>query len=300
MSGNNIIRLILDNSNVRATPKQVSFDLINSHNFVDNASDYEVYVEKSEIPFPKTLPFLVSGSEVRIVLEATDKVDKDPIFGEDLFKVFTLQREYRDLRAIASAINEVIYNQLGSGYQWARLTTDDNKILSLVVTNSANAGKTKIWIDSMFHTLFEELPRFNEDTNLFGNEYFELVSLKETDHTYKPTNSYITDIFNLKSFRFYTSLPSEPTWLYEQVPGTMVKSSLIGEVVYNSKEMTGNTNLLYIPNVFRHSSLTDAGPIARFQVTCSAYYFNGHEIPLTMDRNTYFSMTITFVRKIKI
>ena len=300
MSGNNIIHLNLDNSNVTSSTKNVAFNIVNTKNFIDNAFDYEVYIEKSEIPFPKDLPYVVSNNPVSIVLEATDKNDKDPIFGNELFKTFQLPREYHDLPSIIEAINSVIYDKLTEAYRWARLSTEDNRIMSLSVMNAASAPKTKIWIDGMFTSLFEEIPRDNIDTYIQGHQYFELVSYKDINHVYTQSRSYMAEIVNLKTFRLYSTLPTESYWLYNQNTGDMVPSNLFGEVIYNSKEMYGNTNLLYIPYIFKPNSMTDAGAISKFEVWCTAYYFNGREIPLTMTRNTYFSITFTFERKVKI
>ena len=56
MSGNNIIRLNVDNSNQSSSEKPLEFNLINTTTFVDNSIDYEVYIEKCEIPISKSLP----------------------------------------------------------------------------------------------------------------------------------------------------------------------------------------------------------------------------------------------------
>ena len=189
---------------------------------------------------------------------------------------------------------------LQPAYRWCTLeATEDGKII-FKVTNIDNAPKTKIWIDGMFFNTFQELPHRNESELIQGHEYFEMYSPKTENANYTQTKSFFADILNLKSFRIYSTIPTEAFWLYDQAQGTMVKSDLLTEIVYNTKEMTGNTNLLYIPSVFRRSSMTDAGEIASFRLWITAYYFNGREVHLTMDRNAYVSITLVFERKEKI
>ena len=300
MSGNNIIRFNVDNYNISATTKIGEFSIVNSKPIIDNPNDYEVFIEKSEIPISKKLPLIVSVRDVKITLEATDKDDKDPIFGDSLFYTTTISRQFKNLQQILDEINNVIYNQLGPTFQWCRLSTTDGKTITMTVTNAARSEKTKIWIDGMFFNLFNELFATNEGFIYQGDEYFQLDDPKGVDAVYTQNETYLGDVFNLKAFRIRTSLPTEPYWLYDRTSGSMEPSDLLGDIIYNNKQMVGNSNVLYTPFVMRHCSLTKAAPIASFTIRIFAYYFNGVEIPIELDRDTYLSITFCFERKFKI
>ena len=300
MSGNNIIHFNVDNSNLSSTSKTVSFNIINSIPVVSNSNDYEIFIEKCEIPISKNLPLIVSVRDVKITLEATDKDDKDPIFGLGLFHTTTISRQFKNLQQILNEINNVIYNQLGPTFQWCRLSTTDGKTITMTVTNAARSEKTKIWIDGMFFNLFNELPVTNDGFIYQEFEYFQLDNPKPIDNVYTQDESYTSDVFNLKAFRLRSSLPTEPWWLYDQTKGTMEPSDLLGDIIYNNKEMIGNANELYTPFNMRKCSLTDAGPISNFTLRVFAYYFNGIEIPIALERDAYFFIALCFERKFKI
>lgn len=302
MSGNNIIRLTLDNSNITGTPKPIGFNIVNTSNpFVSNAVDYEVFLEKCELPIPKDLPLVVSDSPVKITFEATIKLDKDPIFHPDsLFHHMELPREYRTLTELASAINEKL-SLLSEPYRWCTLTVDTNDRLVFEVTNHLVAAKTRIWVDGMFLSAFEDMSGVGDEARMIqGHEYFELVNPQPADKPYGQSKNHFVDVCNLKAFRLYSSLPTEAHFLFDQVRGTIVQSNLWAEIIYNTREMIGNTNILYIPSIFKRCSMTDAGEISSFTVLVCAYYANGREVQLRMDRNSYVSITMVFERKEKI
>ena len=299
MSGNNIIRLNVDNSNQSNSEKPLEFSLVNTASFVDNSIDYEVYIEKCEIPISKNLPIYKSRTPLKLVIEATDKDDAPSIFpyGE-LFLEYNLGSSFKNVRELVSVINDKIYNQIDSGHQWCYFSVDNSK-LSFNVTNAAVSSKMKIWLDSSLEGLLENLPCGGYEY-IQGHEYLEMISPKPVDQVYSQDESMAKNFVNLKAFRLYSTLPTEAYWLYDQVLGTMVQSNLLGEVIFNSKEMVDNVNLLYIPNVFRYSSMTDAGSITKFSLKVNAYYFSGLEEPCTLDKNSYASITLVFERKEKI
>lgn len=299
MSANNIIRLNVDNSNQGSSEKPLEFNLINTTTFVDNSIDYEVYIEKCEIPISRGLPIYRSRTPLKLVIEATDKADAPAIFpyGE-AFLEYDLGSSFTNVRELVSVINEKIYNQIDTAHQWCYFSVDNSK-LSFNVTKHAAASKMKIWLDSSLEGLLEGLP-CGGFGYIQGYEYIEIVSPKPADLTYSQEESMVKNFVNLKTFRLYSTLPTEAYWLYDQVLGTMVQSNLLGEVIFNSKEMVDNENLLYIPNVFRYSSMTDAGSITKFSLRVVAYYFSGLEEPCTLDKNSYASITLVFERKNKI
>lgn len=298
MSGNNIIRLNVDNSNTSNSETPLEFNLINTIPFVDNSSDYEVYIEKCEIPIAKSLPIYKGRTPLKLVLEATDKDNKPAVFGTDLFLYYDLGTSFSSVKQLMETINAKIYDQLEEAYRWCYFSVQESRITFHVV-NHAVSSKVKIWLDSSLEGLLEDLPVEGIEY-IQGGEYIELVTYKPENMDYVQGESKAKNFVNLKTFRLYSSLPTESYWLYDQVAGTMVQSNLLGEVIFNSKEMVDNVNLLYIPNVFRYSSMTDAGSIQKFSLKIYAYYFSGLEEPCTLDKNSYTSITLVFERKEKI
>lgn len=301
MSGNNIIRLNVDNSNNTGGTKVVGFNIEkNSQAFVDNAFDYEVYINKCEIPISADTPLLWPTTPYQITLEATDKDDKDPIFGDGLTVTFTLSEKLKNVEQIVSEIDDIIYNNITAPFQWCYLSSIDGRRLSLHVTKHVNSSKMRIWFDEGLMNLFKELPTRNPGMSFQGREHFEIFSLKNADFVYNQTGFYDRDLYNLKTFRIFSSLPTEAYWLYDQVKGTMVASDLLGEIIYNTKEVTGISNLIYIPTVFNRNSMTNAGEIKSFNLYVHAYYSNGNVVKLEMGRDEYVSISLVFERKFKI
>lgn len=302
MSGNNIIRLNLDRSNVSSTPKPLEFNIINTIPFVNNSSDYEVFVEKAEIPISENLPLFVSDGPIMLTFELTDKDDKDPIFdsSENLFYHVNLAREYRSMKELVDAINTAL-SLLSVDYRWCTLSVDNEDRLIFTVTNYLVAPKTKIWVEGAFFSAFQGMSGVRNDGHFIQqHEYFELYNPTEINKPYTQSVSYFYELVNLKSFRIFTTLPTESFWLFDHNNQTMVPSNLLTEVVYNSKQMVGNNNLIFLPQINRKSSCTDGRDISKFRLWVSAYYYSGREIILQMDRGTYFSTTLVFERKVKI
>lgn len=296
----NIIRLNLDNCNFTNRQKEVGFKIVNTDNILNNAEDYELCIEKADIPIEKNLPLFNWHNDIRITLEAMDKTEKDPIFvGDSVTVSFSLPRQFSSLKEIASEINKIIYSKLSETYRWAYLSTEDDEKITLRVENQNQISKTRIWIDGVFSDLFTGFVE-NNGRVVQGVESFQLFPPKPTDGSYTQSKGHLEDFFNLKTFRVYSSLPTTPFWLYDQESGTMVKSNLVGEIIFNAKDMIGNKNLLYIPFVFRQTSMLDAGSISKFDLWVHAYYSNTMEQPVTMGKNGYVSVTFAFSRKNKI
>ena len=299
MSGNNIIRLGVDNSNSTINDSTIEFNLINNTAFIDNSVDYEVYIRKCEIPISKDLPLFVSREPLYVTLEATDKNDKPAIFGDDLFRTFSIGNSFTSVMDVVNALNAKVFNQIEQPYQWCRFTFLSNHRIGFEVVNASVAYKMKVWVDSMLEDLLEDLP-ITGDLYFQGHAYKEMISPKPTNASYEQQESKMKNFVNLKNFRLYSDLPTEPYWLYDQVNGTTVESSLLGEITFNSKEMSENTNILYIPNVYSYNSMRDVGQITKFRLNVMAYYANGMEVPCTLQKNNYTSIALVFERKFKI
>lgn len=298
MSGNNIIRLGVDNSNATITNRSIDFELVNALPFINNSGDYEVYIKKCEIPIGKDLALYKGRNPIYVTLEATDKNNKPAIFGDDLFRTFSIGDSFTKVADIVNGLNKKIYDQIEPAYQWCRFIASPGDKIDFEVVNHENASKMKVWIDVTLKDLLEELPLEGAQW-IQGLEYFEMFSPKPVNQVYTQDVSKFKNFINLKKFRLYSDLPTEPYWLYDQTNGTMIQSRLLGDITFNSVEMLGNSNLIYLANPYSYCSLVASGPISRFKLNIMAYYGNGLEAYCTLDRGSYTNIELVFERKFK-
>ena len=299
MSGNNIISVTLDNSNITSRERVLDFNIDNGQRpLVDNSFDYEAYIKKAEIPISKTLPLYNGRQPLKLTLEATDKDNKPLFFGEELFVTFDLGSSFTSLEQLVRVINDKLVTQLGTFY-WCRFEILDSSRLAFVVSDHTKTPLIRVWMDTYLEGLLEELPVAGS-TTIQGHEYVEMISPKPENKSYEQAESMMKNFINLKAFRLFTSIPIEQHWIYDQNTGQLVGENMIGEVTFNSREMVGNSNLLYIPTIYNYNSLTDAGTISKVRLNVMAYYASGLYQPTTLDKGSYTSITVVFDRKVKI
>ena len=298
MSGNNIIRLNVDSYNTERTPKPLTFNLINTRPFVDDSENYEVYLEKGEVPISKSLPMYLGRKPLKLLLEATDPNNKPQVFGNEKFLEYELGDSFRNIQELLTAINL----RLGweDPYHWCYLSVKDDLITMSTLATGVGFEKVKIWIDGYLEGLFEGL-HIGQELVHNNHTYLELVNPKpDNDVTTTQKESRLAKFINIKSFRVYSTLPTEHYWLYDQATNEMLPSTLLGDMTFNSVAMAGNDNLLYIPSAFRFNSLTNAGSISRFSLRFTTYYSCGLELDCVLDKYGYASLTFVFSRKEKV
>ena len=294
----NNIPLDLESYNYETIPKLVEFKIYHDYPFVPNASDYEVYVKSAEIPISKTLPVYLSTNDMSVFLEATDKDNKSPIFPQDkLFLGLSLGDKIASVAQFCDKLNQTALYPLGENHMWCKFFASDHKMVMEVIPGIRH-DLTKIWIDMELYPFFEGLPRRSPDTTIMGVKCFELYSQTNPGDpwTYTQPQTMVPTVANLKSFTLLSTLPIAPHHDYNQNRGEMTPTAEVGSVIYNSKEMMGNVNLIYIPQLYDHVSLLSSGDIRNIRVWVIAHYATGVDLPVYMDQGGYVKLKLRFKR----
>ena len=295
---NDNIRLLVDRTNKSDQDVMAELVVDNSIPILEEMSNYELIVEKLEVPTNK-LPLNIFETPLQMVLF----VDKDPkpALLQKYSNVFDLPNKlYINPDEIIEEINWII-NKHTYDYPLGNFQYDeDKKKFKFVVKNENNS--TNIWI------LFDS--RLKNMLDHFSYDSFFLSLNNVQFHKFNQPSVLNTEVFQkydtrsrfyqFKSVRVLSTLPTTKFRVYNQNLNSMVATNILTEIIIDSSNYNENQdNVIYIPNAFKNNSLTGTGPIQNFDISFLIHYSNGKDYMLTVSPSSYISICLNFVLKNK-
>ena len=305
MSGEeDIIRAVFDNYNNTTRPKELEFITSSLTSVIDRPGDYHVTIEKLEVPINnKFMPIDNDTEPFRFCIFSDDKGASPKLpFGPHYY---SFEGPFYSVDDFLKKINDVILKDLGLG-QFVLEEENDEKWIYFLA-NSDDFPLFELYT-MYFDLRMVDLLSFEYNLNdSIVNNGVDYVKFNEVKSFSVPSPQFIfktkqqtftfPKFYKLKSIRVFTDLPIDYTFMYDMQSRGLSKQALLGEVSYNSMQMYKNSNLLYIPNIFRYVSLTNSSSVDAFRIWFRYIYANGGQNVCFLDVNEYCSITIAFKRK---
>ena len=293
-----IIRINIDNFNNTGRIYPLQLTSAKNESFLEDAEKYQVVVEKLEVPVNGVqMPINNDDTPYTIAIFNESKLIPELPYGVN---TYTFSGPFYSVTDFLNKVNDIVSKKHAAYTSLGNFIVVDRVIKFVRDTASDTDYEIfKMYFDERLMNLLT----FNYDTTdkmtVGGVPVFRLkivttpiipatvISVPQNTKTYNL-------FFTLKAIRVYTDLPTTPYKIFRMADKTMEDSNLLTEVIYNTVENFEERNLIYIPTVFRHTSLSNALSLESIRLDFRYKYANGEEIPIMIEPFQYSSITMAF------
>lgn len=296
---NDNIRLLIDSTNKTDGEVLASVNVSNSIPILDDMDNYELIVEKLEVP-TNNIPINIFESPLEMVLFVDQ--DPKPALLNKYTNIFKLpDKLYRSPDEIIEEINWII-NKYTYDYPLGNFFYDEGvKKFKFVTGAQNNSGNIWIMFDSRLRNLLDNFSYDNYAISVNNIYYHKYNQPYQTNSTVFQKYDTRKRFYQFKSIRLMSTLETTTFRVYNQNLNTMVSTKMLTEVIIDSANYDeSQDNVIYIPNTFKTNSFASRGPIQDFALSFFVHYSNGKDYMLTIAPNTYISVCLNFKLKDKI
>ena len=291
------LRLNIDSFHKAGEPEKPLFLASNfSEDFLGTDSNlYRVTVEKAEFPIANMDIFLNTKEDLWITFEDGRKSDRE---------VKVIKGGFKNIQQFIDAINSVLDNY-ESGVSYGKFTFDSDSLLISYEADFSgpehpiNVHDVKIYFSQRLRYFLDFMSGgFYSNPNSKGESRLGLK--QEADFKSVQEISTAARMYEFKAIRIFSpSLNLAPYFLYDHESKTLVRTTMLTEIVLNSAMYSsGNTNILYIPSVFRYSDIQSGGlSIRNITFYALVHYATGEDVNLITKPSDYTSITLAFSLK---
>lgn len=306
MNTTDIIRVNIDNYNNTNNPQALLMTSTASTTIIENPTDYLVTVEKLEVPIGnKFMPINTDSEPFNICIFSELKLEDGTItninYGTNWFQ---FQGPFYSVQDFLDKLNYIIFEQFkGDITMGLFLLEGEDIIYSYNAADAANFDILKIYFDQRlldFISMPHDLSDYAKNNNTGVETYRFLIDNTTTSSGSKKINQLkktFHKFFTLKAIRVMSNLGTGSYYINDMATKSMSNSNMLCEIIYNSAQMYDLDNLLYVPNVFRQSSLRHTGSLSSIELSFYYKYANGDNYAVYLDSNEYASITLCFTKK---
>lgn len=288
-----IQRLNIDHYNNMSHEYPLTLASYSQSDILTELDNYEVVVEKLEVPVNNiTMPINNDITPFTIMIFNERKDTPELPYGVN---TYSFSGPFYSIDDFLQKVNDIVQKGMSTLTTFGQFLLEDEMIYWVRDTSfDADYETYKIYFDPRLAKLLT----FSYDTT-DKIEIAELVGYRfnatanSGQRTIQKTKTFNL-FFTLKAIRVYSSLPTIPYKIFNMAERSLVDSQLLTEVIYNSAQNYNEKNLIYIPTVFRHSSLHSTAALRAISFQFTYKYANGEEIPIMIAPFEYSSITIAF------
>lgn len=306
MSLTRIQRINIDSTDFKFNNSNVSLLVSLPNPIVKVPSEYNVVVEKAEIPISR-IPLNVIREPYTIMIDYPPSMPDHPVLEKKL-NVFTFSGAYYTVSEFLGMVNKIINDDLQPGVSCGGFSLNSDLRIEYKfgdpTQRSGMAAGITVWFDSRLKYLLDGIPGLfsaTPDTSLSST--LEMYELDWAGYlgavsgvVLKPQAEYLLPrLFGFKSIRIFSDLPTTPYAIYDPVTSKTKYSDLLTEIMMDSQNyVQGRTNQLYIPQNYVFSELNGVTELKSFKVWFRIHYKNGYDHPLEVEPSEYVSLTLSF------
>lgn len=299
MMDSKIQRVNIDHYNNTGYTYPLSLGSAKNEEFINQPENYQVVVEKLEVPVNgPNMPINNDETPFTIIIFNESKTIPDLPYGVN---TFTFNGPFYSVDDFLRKVNDITQKRLSAYTSFGQFILED-KVIKYVRNNEYDGDYNifKLYFDGRLMNLLTFPYDTTDVVNVAGVKAYRFNLVTEPAATpYKITSvtesrSTFSLFFTLKAIRVYSDLPTIPYKVYNMTNKTLEDNNLLTEVIFNSVENYNESNLIYIPTVFRHSSMSNAESLRNIHLSFRYKYANGEEKAIMIEPFQYSSITIAF------
>lgn len=278
-----------------------------SETILSNPQDYDVTIEKAEIPISQ-IPLDILEHPLRIIIDYPKDLPAHATLqpGENYFEI---SGAYYSIHEFLEKVN-VIMSTVGGSFGFKQLDNRQSRILYKFGDASDRASLAQgieIYFErgikellEGFETLYSEMPPgyLGETATFFKLDWVGYLGSNPGVVLTEQPRYLLSRFFGFKSVRIFSNLPTIPYYIFDQVTSKVAKTNMLSEIVLNSDDYSeGLLNTLYIPAAFRYTQMTGSLELSTFRIWFYIHYRNGKDHRLKIAPNEYLSLTLAFLKR---
>ncbi len=277
-----------------------------SETILSNPQDYDVTIEKAEIPISQ-IPLDILENPLRIIIDNPTASHPTLQPGENYFEI---SGEYHSIPEFLDKVNAILTLVSGGSYGFKQLDNRQSRILykfGETADRAALASGVEVYFEhglkdllEGFPTLYEQMPfgYLGEAATFFKLDWTRYLGSTSGVVLTEQPRYLLSRFFGFKSVRIFTNMPVVPYYIFDQVTSKVAKTNMLSEIVLNSDDYSeGLLNTLYIPTAFRYTQMTGSQELSTFRIWFDIHYRNGKNHRLQIAPNEYLSLTLAFLKR---
>jgi hypothetical protein len=291
-------RVPLYNSTTQNIPAIPTF--MSGTEVIEKASDYTVVVETAAIDIANAV--LNTRPNYRIMVFCELKTDTNPpvpvgmTYGANYY---SFPGEISNVNQVLSWLYEILHKK-ALPFDLGNIALNDQDRFELLITPTTyNATYQpdffRVYFNQPLAALLEELCSTTTPLEAGGELFYQMFS--SSVNTWAQTVDTLSRINKIESIIFLTAtLPITKTYIANPNNGTVRREGILGTVAFNAGtfNLRAKKDWLYVPNVFRHTTLESPSPIASYEINIMIQYTNGDLRALVLSPDERANINLAF------
>lgn len=266
---------------------------------IEKASDYSVVVETAAIDISNVVLNTNPKYKVMVFCELkSDTIPTKPALMEYGPNYFSFPGEISNVSQILTWLYDILHKK-PLPFDLGNISLNDQDRFELLITNPTYTGSYlpdyfRVYFNKPLAILMEELCS-TISTEAGGELYYQMFS--NAAAKWAQTVDTLTRINKIESILFLSpTLPVTKTYIANPKNGTVRKEAVLGSVSFNGGQfnLRAKKDWLYIPNVYRHTTLEADNPIESYEINIMIQYTNGDLRALVLGPDERCNINLAF------
>jgi hypothetical protein len=273
---------------------------------IDKASDYTVVVETAAIDIANAV--LNTRPNYRIMVFCELKTDTNPptpagmVYGANYY---SYPGEISNVNQVLDWLYGILHKK-ALPFDLGNVSLNDQDRFELLITPTTYADSFqpdffRVYFNQPLAALLEELCSTTTPIEAGGELFYQMFS--SSANTWVQNVDTLSRINKIESILFLTTtLPITKTYIANPNNGTVRREGILGTVAFNAGtfNLRAKKDWLYVPNVFRHTTLESPSPIASYEINIMIQYTNGDLRALVLSPDERANINLAFYPRTEI
>ena len=266
---------------------------------IEDASDYTVVVETAAIDIGNAVLNTRPNYRIMVFCELKDfTVPATPagmVFGSNYY---TFPGEISNVNQVLTWLYDVLHKK-ALPFDLGNISLNDQDRFELLITSGTytttyQPDYFRVYFNQPLAALLEELCT-TTPIQAGGELFYQMFS--NAAAKWVQTVDTLSRINKIESILFLTTtLPITKTYIANPNNGTVRREGVLGTVAFNAGtfNLRAKKDWLYIPNVFRHTTLEAVTPITSYEISVVIQYTNGDTRALVLSPDERLNINLAF------
>lgn len=272
---------------------------------IEKASDYTVVVETAAIDIANAVLNTRPNYRIMVFCELKDNTNPPTpagmVYGANYY---SFPGEISNVNQVLSWLYEILHKK-ALPFDLGNVSLNDQDRFELLITQPTYSATYqpdffRVYFNQPLAALLEELCT-TTPIQADGELFYQMFSSAAT--TWVQNVDTLSRINKIESILFLTTtLPITKTYIANPNNGTVHREGVLGTVAFNAGtfNLRAKKDWLYIPSVFRHTTLETSSPIASYEINIMIQYTNGDLRALVLSPDERANINLAFYPRTEI